>query len=258
MILSPIKAICDKAERWSLSSLPSVKISLVEIFQPLYLAAVVGTQHGGKNERHSWGWQHGLSSPSAPFICSAVKSLNPLGSKSWLAERTVNTAWAGGSFSNCVMVHLYSLLGNFHRRRGCCSTQKSFSSHVCGRRPSCTSLYSLRSPLEGWGVSRTTSGTLQVQWVILDLGLPQGSQLKTLGNMANVPLELFPRSRRPEIVTVTSYGTETWSRIQQEGKQHTQKRWNLGNFQPIWCCSPFFFLWNVSTTNPHLSTWIRE
>lgn len=109
MTLSPIKAICDKAESWLLSSLPSAKISLVEIFQPLYLAAAVSTQHGG--ELRCWGRQRGSSSPPALFIGSAVKSLNPLGIKSCLAETTFNTAQGGDSFSNCV--HPYRLLGNF-------------------------------------------------------------------------------------------------------------------------------------------------
>lgn len=148
--------------------------------------------------------------------------------------------------------------------QGCSFTQKSFSFHLYGRRPSRMSLYSLQSTPEGWGVSKTTSGTLQVQWIILELRLPQGSQLrKTLGNVANVSLEHFLRSGRPEIVTNTSYGLETCSRLQKECKQETQKWWNLGNFQPVWCCSPKqsscgFCLWNISTTIPHLSTQIRE
>lgn len=139
MTLSPIKAICDKAESWLLSSLPSAKISLVEIFQPLYLAAAVSTQHRG--ELHSWGQQRGSSSPPAPFICSAVKSLNPLGSKSWLAETTFNTARGGDSFSNCVMVHPYSLLGNFSITCGSVVPPKSpsLSMSTPGGLPTCPS-----------------------------------------------------------------------------------------------------------------------
>lgn len=146
------------------------------------------------------------------------------------------------------MVHLYSLPGNFSFICRGVVSPKSPSFHLYGRRPSHMSLYSLQSAPEGWGVSKTTSGTLQVQWIILDLRLPQGSQLrKTLGNVANVSLEHFLRSGRPEIVTNTSYGLETCSRLQKECKQETQKWWNLGNFQPVWCCSPKqIFLWFLS------------
>ena len=126
----------------------------------------------------------------------------------------------GDSFSNCVTVRPCSLLGNLSVTCRGVVPPKSPSFHVYSSRPSCMSLYSLRTTPEEWGVSRTTFGTLQVQWIILDLRLSQGSQLrKTLGNMANVPLEHFTRSGRPEIVTATSYGTETSSRLQQEGKK---------------------------------------
>lgn len=103
--------------------------------------------------------------------------------------------------------------------QGCFSTQKSFSLHVYGRQPSCMFLYSFQSTPEGWGDSRTTSDTSQVQWIILDLRLPQGSHLrKTLVNMASVPLEHFLRSGRPEwhscwvALTMLQASAEGWTR----------------------------------------------
>lgn len=76
----------------------------------------------------------------------------------------------------------------------------------------CMSLYSLRSTPEGWGVSRTTSGTLLVQWIILNVRLPQGSQLgKTLGDVADLPSQHFHWSGRPQIAIATSYVMEIGS-----------------------------------------------
>lgn len=110
-------------------------------------------------------------------------------------------------FSTFVRVHPYSLLESFWSPRELLFTQKSFSCHACGQPESHMSLCNLWATPGG---ARTISGTLQVQWITLDL--------------------IFPSA--------------------------------LGNFQAICCCSPsflcFYFLWNVSTTSPHLSTQIRE
>ena len=93
---------------WLFSSLTAAKITVVET---LFLST---WQQQQGEVWHS----HVVHLPTKFFICSAVTSWNPLGSKPWLAERTVNTAW-GGTDSQAMLWFIRTVsLAIFHNMSG--------------------------------------------------------------------------------------------------------------------------------------------
>lgn len=112
------------------------------------------------------------------------------------------------------MVHPYSLLGNFSITCGSVVPPKSpsLSMSMAGSFPTCPST-AFDPPRRGEEPAGQHLVLCRFSGQYLTSGSPRAhSWGRPWGTW---PMSHFPRSKRPEIVTATSYGMETCSRLQQ-------------------------------------------